>query len=150
MYVEAESSNWKPWKTGVAYLYKGRPMMVLKQDTNEPCEELAQRWGTEVNFKSTKYRIEVHIYVNEWVTITKELMDSHIESIPGLATKLLIMVTRRINALAQKWFKDMIEGTDDQPCITFPCWKCYANIGPTNEGKYTYFFFSLNNVSNLA
>ena len=142
VFVEPEkgkSLNWKPWKTGAAYIYNGRPLIVMKQENNEPSEDFKQRWGKDMELKSAKYRIEVHIYVNEWVTIMNKLMDSHhsIENIPGLATKLLIMVAGHVKVLSQNWFKNMIEGTEDQPCITyFPCWKCYAGIEPTNEGKY--------------
>ncbi len=122
--------------------------MVMRQVSNEPCDEFTSRWDFKISLEPAKYRIEVHIYTNEWVSLTNELLElnsqhslplDNFERIPGLATKLLIMVTGHVKDLALSWFPGMLKGSPSQPFVTYlPCWKCYAEIGspkPLNGGQ---------------
>ena len=95
---------------------------MLKQSSNEPCD-------------SAKYRIEVHVYTDELLYLVDELLDIHNlpadfkKCVPGLATKLLVMLTDHVKTLAQTWFQGIpLNGLRDQPSfLTFvPCWMCYA------------------------
>lgn len=131
-----EILNWSPWKTGMAFSYRGRTLMVMKQVTNEPCGDFADQWGKKLaQLLTSKYRIEVHIYTNEWATLSNELLELNSHNfdfgcIPGLATKLLIMMTAHVKALALSWFPGMLKVPSSSPFITYmPCWKCYAEIG---------------------
>lgn len=139
--------NWTPWKTGMAFSYRGRTLMCMKQEVNEPCEGFLDEWQMKLYILQSKFRIEVHIYTNEWVSLTNELLElsSHsfslesFECLPGLATKLLVMVTGHVKALATSWFPGMLvtptpggggAGAGSQSFVTYmPCWKCYAEIG---------------------
>lgn len=141
--------NWTPWKTGMAFSYRGRTLMSMKQESNEPCEDFLETWQMKLCLLKSKHRIEVHIYTSEWVSLTNELLElnSHsfsldmFDCIPGLATKLLIMVTAHVKALAMNWFPGMLtSASHSQPFVTYmPCWKCYAEIGTPkglNAGRY--------------
>lgn len=126
-------TNWTPWKTGMAFSYRGHTLMVMKQAVNMPSDKFLETWQGRVKLLESRYRIEVHIYTNEWVKLTNELvaLNAHsgdFEAIPGLATKLLIMVTTHVKALALNWFSGMLRSSSSN--VTYiPCWKCYAEIG---------------------
>lgn len=142
--------NWTPWKTGLAFSYRGQTLMVMKQVSNKPCEEfLLTRLNHQINrcLLVSKYRIEVHIHINEWVSLTNKLLESNphsfsMERIPGLATKLLVILSTHVKELALKWFPGMIcpNPSSETPFITYiPCWNCCAEIkspDPINGGKY--------------
>ena len=151
--------NWTPWKTGMAFSYRGRTLMVMKQASNEPCDEFLEAWQLRLRLLKAKHRIEVHIYTNEWVALINELLElnsqsfslENLECVPGLATKLMIMVTAHVRALAVSWFPGMMvavptsrssmsslssaaSGAGGTPFVTYmPCWKCYAEVGSSNS-----------------
>ena len=129
-----EILNWTPWKTGMAFSYRGRTLLVMKQVSNIPSDEFLDKWEMKAHLLKSKYRIEIHIYTNEWITLSNELMElnsqENFECIPGLATKLLVMITGHVKALALSWFPGMLIFPSGRTFVTYvPCWKCYAEIG---------------------
>ena len=66
-----------------------------------------------------------------------EFHNFHIDnpsSIPGLATKLLVMLTNHVKTLATGYFTGML--SLPQPGVFssyIPCWKCFAEIGSAKD-----------------
>ena len=114
--------------------------MVIKQVSNKPCDKVLETWQFKLKLLKSKFRIEIHVYTNEWVTLTNELLSLNsqtesFECIPGLATKLLVMVSRHVISLALNWFPGMLacsSQAEDKPPTYMPCWKCYSEIGTAN------------------
>lgn len=132
--------NWTPWQTGIAFAYRGRTLLVIKQVGREACDRELPKAG---HFLEYKYRIEVHIYMHEWQKLIGDLMvlgelespPEDFEHLPGLATKLLVMVTSHVHGLAQEFFCGMLisPSRGEPQFITYlPCWKCYAKIEASN------------------
>ena len=145
-----EILKWTFWQTGMAFSHKGRTLVVIKQEDNKPCDELVDTLKVKSHLLKSVYRIEIHIYTNEWVALTNELMEQssrfmdNFEFIPGLATKLLVTVTSHVKALTSGFFQGMLtrrsrsmDKKEDFESITYlPCWKCYAEIESSNpRGK---------------
>ena len=119
--------------------------MVMKQESNEPSEDFLDAWQMKLITLKAKHRIEVHIYTNEWVALTNELLELNIgsfallessfECIPGLATKLMVMLAGHVKALATSWFPGMLTSSSPgQPFVTYmPCWKCCGRIGSIRD-----------------
>ena len=134
-----EILNWTPWKTGIAFAHRGRTLLVMKQVTNQPSDEFLKAWGTSVHLLKSEYRIEIHIYTNEWVTLCVELMDLNLPSFPldnmsGLATKLLVMLTGHVKTLATTFFAGMLSLLRGGMFSSYvPCWKCFAEIGSPKD-----------------
>ena len=135
-----ETSNLKitPWKTGLAFSCRGHTLLVMTQTTNKPCEKFLEDWGTRVKVLRGEYRIEIHIYTNEWIKLAGNLaeLDFHNlqidnpDSIPGLATKLLVMLTNHVKTLATGYFTGMLNLPRPGVFSSYvPCWKCFAEIG---------------------
>ena len=127
--------SWIPWKTGIAFAHRGRTLLVLKQESNENCPEFLSRWEFSVKLLEEAYRIEIHVYTDEWIRLVDELakagrLDVHLTNVPAYATRLLVMVSGHIKSLATNWFPGMLESPQGLSFVTFmPCWKCYAEIG---------------------
>lgn len=121
--------------------------MVVKQESNEPCEEFLEVWE-KLTILQSKHRIEVHIFTNEWMSLTKELQElnsSHsisLQCIPGQAAKLLTIVMGHLEALVTSWFPRMLvcPSLYEHSVTYMACWKCYAEIGmpkTLTEGAYS-------------
>ena len=128
--------NWTMWQTGMAFSHKGRTLVIIKQESNEPCDDVVDTLEVKSLLLKSVYRIEIHIYTNEWVALTNELLEQSSEFIPGLATELLVTVTSHVKALTSGFFRGMLTGDQgDFESITYlPCWKCYAEIESSNTG----------------
>ena len=113
----------------MAFSCRGHTLMVMKQESNEPSEEFLQEWQMKLIPLTSKYRIEVHIYTNEWLALHSEMNpgSSSPKCILGLATKLLVMVTAHVKDLTG-WFPGMLVcPSPSQPFVTYlPCWKCHC------------------------
>lgn len=131
--------NWTPWKTGIAFAHRGRTLLVMKQATNQPSNEFQKMWGSSFRLLKSEYRIEIHIYTNEWVTLSIELLELKLPSfpldnIPGLATKLLVMLTGHVKTLATTFFAGMLLLPRAGVFSSYmPCWKCFAEVGFCND-----------------
>lgn len=129
--------SWIPWKTGIAFAHRGRTLLVLKQEANETCPDFLSRWEFSIKLLEEAYRIEVHIYTDEWIKLVNDLaeagrLDVQITptNVTALATRLLVMVSGHIKSLATSWFPGMVVAPQGMSFVTFmPCWKCYAEIG---------------------
>ena len=100
--------------------------MAMKQESSEDAKNQAKSLRH-------KYRIELHIYTNEWMSLTKELMEIKsqslsLDNIQRLATKLMIMVTGHVKELATHFFNGML--TLNLFNTYMPCWKCYTEVDP--------------------
>ncbi len=84
-----------------------------------------------------EYRIEVHIYTNEWIKLANDLSELGLlnaalapDYIPGLATRLLVVLSTHIKSLALDYFTGMLQSHQGQHAVTYmPCWKCFAEVG---------------------
>ena len=94
----------------------------------------------QFNWMEGTYRVEVHVYTPEWVTLANELLAcdkinyslDNPDCLPGLATRLLVMISLHIKSLASDWFPGMFLSPTTQPAkfpTYMPCWKCFAEIG---------------------
>jgi hypothetical protein len=146
-YDESDKDNlsWIVWKTGMAFAHKGRTLFVLKQESNVNYPELLSRWEFSVELLKEEYRIEIHIYTDEWIQLANELamagrLDVHFTPInaTAYATRLLVMVSGHIKSLATNWFPGMLESPPGMSFVTFmPCWKCYAEIEFSSQKRLT-------------
>ena len=133
---DTTSLNWTLWKTGIAFAHRDRTLLVLKQKVKESCPESLSRSELSVKLLDEAYRIEVHVYTNEWIQLVNELNEDgclDIQLTPtkiiAYATQLLVMVSRHIKSLATNWFPGMLVSPPGVSYVTFvPCWKCYAGI----------------------
>ena len=129
--------SWIPWKTGIAFAHRGRTLLVLKQETNDTCPDFLNRWEFSIKLLEEVYRIEVHIYTDEWIKLVNDLaeagrLDVQITptNVTAFATRLLVMVSGHIKSLATLWFPGMLVAPQGMTFVTFmPCWKCYAEVG---------------------
>ena len=134
---DKDALNWTPWKTGIVFGYKGRTLLLVKQESNQICENFIQQWGNRISLLHGEYRIEVHIYTDEWVNLTTYLSEQGQlgttlppDYIPGIATRLLVMLTQHIKSLATTYFSGMLLVPQGKSVATYmPCWKCFAEIG---------------------
>jgi len=135
VYSDGVALNWRAWKTGIVYECKGRTLLLVKQETGsgEAPHELE---GT-VPCLQGDFRIEVHIYTNEWISLvdylsTEGQMSSSLPPsfIPGLATRLLVVITAHIKSLALGYFSGMLLTSPGKTAVSYvPCWKCFAELG---------------------
>ena len=114
--------NWLFWATGMAYTWRGRLLLVVKQQRNEGALH-----GEEV-------RIEVHVHTPEWVTLSNEVGGRDPGHTLPLATHLLVMVSHHVVSLALEWFPGMLLG-HPTPSVYVPCWKCYEAMDCTTITK---------------
>ena len=129
--------SWVLWKTGIAFAHRGRTLLVLKQESNQSCQEFLNRWEFSIAVLEGAYRIEVHVYTDEWIKLVNELaeagrLDIQITptNVTAFATRLLVMVSGHVKSLATNWFPGMLLTPQNMSFVTFlPCWKCYAEIG---------------------
>lgn len=129
--------NWIPWKTGIAFAHRGRTLLVLKQEANESNPEYLSQWDFSVRLLEEAYRIEVHVYTDEWIQLVNEIsevgrLDIQLTppNVTAYATRLLVMISGHIKSLATNWFRGMLVSPPGMSFVTFtPCWKCYAEIG---------------------
>lgn len=134
--------QWMPWKTGLAFVYQNRTLIVIQQVTNAPYKEFSQTWHEErVDVMNSSRRIEFHIYTNECILLAEDILESTTpcslikSSVVSMATTLLTMISWHIKALAQSWFPGMLKETLNQPFLTYlPCWKCYAESSCSDTG----------------
>ena len=124
--------KWKPWKMGVTFSYRGRTLLVVKEEDNAPPEG-----NDELEWLPAKRRIEIHVYVQEWFEVQTELqlaghsttMLEHTFSLPGIATQLLVKISQHMLSLARDWFRGMLENE----FIYIPCWKCYGQMAAKGD-----------------
>ena len=139
--------DWMPWKTGIVYKCKGHTLLLIKQEVNQK-PAISDIPPAQANLPTLpgEYRIEVHIYTNEWVKLLNYLSEQGVFNpnvppnyIPGLATRLLVVLSTHIKALAQNYFSGMLLSPQGGNVVTYmPCWKCFAEI-PFNfdrDGDY--------------
>jgi len=114
----------------------------MAQTTNVPCDKFNKNWGTRVRVLQGQQRVEIQIYVNEWIKLANKLVELefhnfHIDnpsSIPGLATKLLVMLTNHVKTLATGYFTGMLSLPKPGVFSSYiPCWKCFAEIGSAKD-----------------
>ncbi len=112
----------------------------MKQEENKtPDDEVAVGFQVKLNWLDEKYRIEVHVYTPEWVTLANELLQceqinyslDNPNCLPGLATRLIVMISQHIKSLACDWFPGMLH----TPLTYAPCWKGFAEIGTAKGGN---------------
>ena len=113
-----EGFNWLFWATGMAYVWRGRTLLVIKQQINEEALH-----GEEV-------RIEVHVHTPWWVALSNEVQGRDPGHTLSLATHLLVMVSHHVVSLALGWFPGMLLG-HPTPSAYVPCWKCYEAVDCT-------------------
>ena len=131
--------NWIPWKTGIAFAYRGRTLLVLKQDANSVSDDFTQRWGQRFQLLRGTFRVELHVYTPEWIALANDLLTlerihysiDDPQCIPGFATHLLVMISNHIRNLATDWFPGMFLSAPLNQTF-MPCWKCCAEIGSAN------------------
>ena len=129
--------NWILWKTGIGFAHRGRTLLVLKQEMNENCPEFLRHWEHSVKLLEEAYRIEIHVYTDEWIQLVNELakngcLDIQLTptNVTAYATRLLVMVSGHIKSLATNWFPGMLVSPPGMSFVTFtPCWKCYTETG---------------------
>ena len=128
-----ETLHWIPWKTGIAFSHRGRTLLVVKQANNKALVESDR--AHQVYLLEGKIRVEVHVYTPEWVALANELLNCDKMSysldnpfcLPGMATRLLVMISQHVKSLASDWFPGMFITPQSQKFPTYmPCWKCYA------------------------
>ena len=135
--LDKDVLSWIPWKTGIAFAHRGRTLLVLKQESNEVCPDFLNRWEFSIKLLEEAYRVEVHIYTDEWIKLVEDLaeagrLDVQITptNVTAFATRLLVMVSGHVKSLATHWFPGMLVAPHGFSFVTFmPCWKCYAEIG---------------------
>jgi len=101
---------WLPWKTGIAFAHRGRTLLVVKQAYNTVVE--ADGKTLQVRCLEGFFRVEVHVYTPEWVALANELLmcdqlNYSLDNpfcLPGMATKLLVMISKHVKSLANDWF----------------------------------------------
>lgn len=139
--VEGINLDWTPWKTGIVYKCKGRTLLLIKQEADSTPDDLPP--DNVFQPLNGDYRIEVHIYTNEWISLANYLSEQGIlnsslspDFIPGLATRLLVVISTHIKSLAINYFSGMLLTHQNQNTVTYmPCWKCFAEI---DAGKIKY------------
>lgn len=121
------SDKWKIWKTGICFVHGNQILFVLKQESNLKVNPSS----IQVNIFEEKFRIELHLYLNQLFTLTQDKEHPLSQSyITGLATNLLVMISQHVELLVQSWFPCMLKTKSNSSTITHvPCWKCYAGIG---------------------
>ena len=129
--------DWMPWKTGIVFKCKGRTLLLIKQEANQDSQPSdVPPLETALPTLPGDYRIEVHIYTNEWINLVNYLSEQGVFNpnvpphyIPGLATRLLVVLSTHIKALAQNYFSGMLLSPQGGNVVTYmPCWKCFAEI----------------------
>ena len=134
---DRDTLNWTPWKTGMAFSYHGHTLMVIKQESNEPSDKFFEKWQFNLTLLKAKYRIEAHIYINEWMALSNSCGESFISQ----ATKLVVMISMHVKSLATNWFPKMLISSENQSFSThIPCWKCYVKNTSLNSSPCKYRF----------
>ena len=120
---------------GLAFEARGRTLLVVKEECNQ-----APVSKDDLEWLPAKKRIEIHVYMQDWLEVQNELqragkpapMLQNTFSLPGIATQLLVKMSTHILSLAKGWFK----GTLVSENIYIPCWKCYGQReqGNVDEG----------------
>ena len=116
--------------------------MTIKQESNEPSEEFLEVWKLRIATLDSKYRIEAHVYVNEWIALTRE---ANLRSLKftSLATKLMVMLTAHVKALTTSWFPRMLISSKTRSLSTYmPCWKCYADAESSRDMRKGIFLLA--------
>ncbi len=135
--VQGITLDWIPWKTGIVYSCRGRTLLLIKQETSSKPVDIPQETLDSFPTLNGEYRIEVHIYTNEWIKLANDLSELGLlntslppDFIPGLATKLLVVLSTHIKSLAINYFTGMLQSHQGQHAVTYmPCWKCFAEVG---------------------
>lgn len=118
---------WKVWKTGICFVCDGHILLLLTQEVNPTMKQESCRYV--LNFVEEKYRIELHLYVNECLTMVLDKEYLNHSYVVGLATRLLVMISQHIESLVKSWFPKMLKSQPNGSfVIHVPCWKCFANI----------------------
>ncbi len=138
---EGVNLDWTPWKTGIVYKCRGRTLLLIKQEIcSRPVDVPPEIIELYPNLTG-EYRIEVHIYTNEWVKLANDLSEQGIlnsslspDFIPGLATKLLVVLSTHIKSLAINYFSGMLLSHLGRHAVTYmPCWKCFAEVSSPRQ-----------------
>ena len=122
---ERTTDKWIPWKTGLVYAQQEHTLVAIKQEKNERSEK-------QLNWIPGEFRIEVHVYVPEWIMLAKGHGDfsTNPNYVHGLATSLIVMISQHVRALGSNWFPGMfLTPSARHAFVTYmPCWKCFAQI----------------------
>ena len=118
--------KWKMWKTGICFIHRKQILFILKQKSNVDVNP----GSIQVNVIEEKLRIELHLHVNEFITLARDEEHQLSRSyVIGLATHLLVMISQHIELLVNSWFPHMLKTQLNGSIIThIPCWKCFAGI----------------------
>ncbi len=154
---EGVNLDWTPWKTGIVYKCRGRTLLLIKQEICSRPVDVPQETVEMFPYLKGEYRIEVHIYTNEWVKLANDLSQQGIlntslppDYIPGLATKLLVVLSTHIKSLAVNYFSGMLLSHQGHHAVTYmPCWKCFGEVGspqPNHEDLTNSLFVWKNNT----
>ena len=119
--------KWKIWKTGICFVHGDQILFILKQEPNLNINPSS----IQVNIFGEKLRIELHLYVNAFITLTQHKEHQLSRSyVTGLATHLLVMISQHVEFLVESWFPHMLKTESNGSTVThIPCWKCFAGIG---------------------
>ena len=131
-------SDWTCWKSGLVYVSRGRTLLLVRHIPNP-----STSWSLESSLRAmnSKWRIEIHIYVPEMITVLQEIrsrvecFDQLEESdklqapykVAGQATQLMVAISNHISFLSS-WFQGMLEQNEKGYVDYVPCWKCYGGL----------------------
>jgi len=99
-------------------------------------DEVEKLFTNEARLLKSKFRLELHIFVNEFLSICNHVSGSRPISdklsedakfISGLATKLLLLLTEHVKKLAEAFFAGMIIFPGSVFCSYMICWKCVSS-----------------------
>ena len=147
----SDGFDWRLWKTGIAFVSRGRTLMLIHQ-----VENVRGGWG-EGRVLPGNHRLEVHIYAGEMVRVIDELREQDRSQFPGFessddsylspyviighATRLMVDVCNHIVSLSA-WFQGMFlhfQKLATLPNVGYiPCWKCYGEIKPMSPLKRNF------------
>ena len=141
--------NWVLWKTGMAFVFRGRTLLLVCQDKNSQLDQPDQSRRSKV----WKYRLTLSVYVPDMLQVLGEVadlgsLDDNVldpSAITGQATRLLVAISNHVLSL-DSWFNSMLLSQQDRSCETsllnigyIPCWKCYGSIEYTQAPPASYY-----------
>lgn len=123
------------WKKGFTFGYKDKILFIMMQDENIANEAFPAKFNEGSTILEAKFRIELHVFTNEFMSLSSHLRQSDqvsqvtasMRRISGLATKLLLLLTEHVKKLASDYFSGMIELPGTVFCSYMVCWKCLSS-----------------------
>ena len=136
--------NWGLWKTGMAFVCKGRTLLLVCQDKNSQLEQPDQSSRSKV----WKYRLTLSIYIPDMLQVLGEVADFGYNNVldpdvvTGQATRLLVAISNHVLSL-DSWFNSMLLSQQDNASLLnigyIPCWKCYGSIESSQAPLASYY-----------